>query len=783
MSLLKPKYNKLKKLQWDKKCIIEGLEELGENRYFFEDVGLWQKGEYFKTKTHLLVFDKSDEGYKYACIPVFKIELSGNEDIENFSVYYDINNAVRIELTCWKGEEKTWYFAEENGPKDEYGAIGTKCPGKVDIIIEEKDKLDETIRKELWICPSSLNREQFNQMLSDISTISYNVIRLAKIGDAKSYLGSDWKRELQEIQKKLEKMYPWLDRIKNSPRGNLKNCKKWLPYSKIRIINSSVVRQYLMDCSRSKYLVDATEYMTDIYEHRIFYSSLVSLKENVSNLTKKWLQIQRQQIADIQTLRRDGEDEVRIKELEKKNEEIERIIICVKNIAKKIDDTLIKYLKLSLFNGIMKTDEAWRITQILTNDFRYYQMYKILKSMDSIATLPLVSDWRKVFIEKTDKIYEVWVLSKIIELLKQQNWFLKQGNNTENDITKIYEKFIFGKVYKEKQEWTLSGTVEHIAAGLEMDIFYNVPVVISLQDLIIKKIALRPDFLFRVRKKTEEGAPASDEKIFILDAKYRNYGTQWMGKMSAAGEKGKNLYEEINNMERDEVYWLFEDVESVAYEKYIYRMKQETGVDVSAAFIVHTDNRSKDTKQDNNGDYTGTYVTYNATSDTRWETYLNGDNRKRLKEAEEESKSKRKKEYFKKQDDYEPDKIDASTQQIGAFFMVPEENNTKNTEEENVKKDESSENLKTFFAMVFEYYMGVTNICWNCGRMHDADKDDYYCKCGHYWKVTHCFNHKNHKLIKHWNKINNYHIIQRSTGNNERKAINVICPICGEALN
>ena len=141
-----------------------------------------------------------------------------------------------------------------------------------------------------------------------------------------------------------------------------------------------------------------------------------------------------------------------------------------------------------------------------------------------------------------------------------------------------------------------------------------------------------------------------------------------------------------------------------------------------------------------------------------------------------------------RKEDYEPDKIDASKQQIGAFYMVPEANNTRSNspEKKSDKKDKSSENLKTFFAMVFEYYMGVTNICWNCGQKYkyDKGKNGYYCPiCTHFWKVTHC--HNKHLLVKHWDNINNYHIIREvkpidnKTSTKEKiERKEAKCPIC-----
>ena len=352
---------------------------------------------------------------------------------------------------------------------------------------------------------------------------------------------------------------------------------------------------------------------------------------------------------------------------------------------------------------------------------------------------------------------------------------MKNGKNTENDIYTIYNKFSLKNVYNNNWEWTLSGTFLHEKAHLEMDFFYNVPIDISLK---IDKSKMtrspeRPDFLFRIRKTKEQ----STDKIFILDVKYRNYKEQ--------GKKILNDKESVvqsnNNpgYKLGEAYWLYEDVESVAYEKYIYKIKREYEVDVTASFIVHTDDTQG---KESSLEYTGEFVTFNATSDKKWCDFLKS--ALRDKYYKKEKKQKRKEEFYKDDDDYKPDKIDAQKQQIGSFYMVPE----------NGENNRSKKNLQAFFAMIFEYYMKVVNICWICGEVgevikrKDKEKIIEYkcsnCKCNHYWQDTHCRNKSDHRLIKHWDKSNNYHIIstikpfKNEDSKDERIMKMAVCPIC-----
>lgn len=716
------------------------------------------------TRTHICAESKK----KPICIPIFELKLDANESIDNFSIFY---NAMLVdgekregkELEILKGENGNWYFIENirakyvKNNKGQWridsnpvsALIGTVHPGYADIEVKNK-QTNELESYKLWVCPAALSKEQFLSMINKLLFIRQDIIMLdlQRKENAKLYLGldkdvSDWKQVLQGINVRLDRFKFWVDQIEDLPRGVLQSCTKWERYHRIKKINALFIKQYIMNRNKKKYLIESTDYSIDIYEHRVFKRKIEELKEYVLKETeeyiRKMIEKRKRNDENVNKLNESLLDEEKnvIKILDDENSKLDISAIKINTQVEEFSNKIDGCLKLSVFTGLKTSNEEWHMTQILMNDHRYYQIYKNLQNIENILCVSSFSEWEKLFHEKLDKVYEYWILAKMLEMLIKRKWYLDE-KDSYGGIIGIFERLTHQDVIIDgRRELELTIKLKHDDAQLEMDLYYNTPINESLKELgtfkgnIGKENYLRPDFLFRVRNKEKE------EKVFILDAKYKT------------GEEA-----------------IKQDLVDVCLKKYILRIYNQYNVKVSASFIVHPDDTSEETGRDISipNEYKGKYITYNASVDKKFKEMV-------VKE-----------------------KLKYPDQQIGCFYMLPD-------------RIESDENLETFFAMIFEYYMGATNICWHCGNVGDIikTKDDgkiiqYQCinenkgeKCGHYWQDTHCHKNPDHQLIKHWYRINNYHIVQKPKVDEKnlptvdeerkRKAINVICPICGEALN
>ena len=85
--------------------------------------------------------------------------------------------------------------------------------------------------------------------------------------------------------------------------------------------------------------------------------------------------------------------------------------------SKSIVEKLNGVLQLPIFDAVENKVERWRMTQIFTNDANYHQVYKILKHLDELLDFSFQADEEKILAKNLDKIYEYWILAKIIEHL------------------------------------------------------------------------------------------------------------------------------------------------------------------------------------------------------------------------------------------------------------------------------------------------------------------------------------------------------------------------------
>lgn len=357
----------------------------------------------------------------------------------------------------------------------------------------------------------------------------------------------------------------------------------------------------------------------------------------------------------------------------------------------------------------------WKMTQIFSNDKNYSAAYKLLPDMNKRYDFTFEITDEHIIHEKLDRIYEYWIFAKILEyLVLTQGWyaknlspakvlsdFLQQGAVTKPNCIHLN--------HKENQNF-------------QLDIFFDTPMRDSIGIKTSEKYSyeLRPDFLFRLSQTNHKNEPPL---YFILDVKYRDYAM--MDGLLANEKKDGKGYN----------HWIKKDLAEVCFDKY-YKCLQNFGINISAAFIVHSDRTLTGG--------VGKYVTYDAYNDKRCENIF----------------------YMK------PSKSKKDKCRIGSFYMVPHDNN--------VELNQSLENLQSFFQLLCEDYAREWKQCWCCGS-RDISYEVLYTEKGYkkyhlwcnschaFWVKTHCYDCGNN-LVKH--VFNHY--VEKNPGYHWM----VICPVC-----
>lgn len=415
----------------------------------------------------------------------------------------------------------------------------------------------------------------------------------------------------------------------------------------------------------------------------------------------------------------------------------------LKNLYNKID----RLLALPMIVDVPNRKENAHLTQIFTNDYNYHKVYKILEEMDTFLDFSFTGDKDKLVLKKLDRIYEYWILTKILQkLVITYHWLPTSGDDfrmfmhslfydiSENEKNNRVEHTGYPIIRLYRKAYSSNGNT---GSSMHLDLYYDTKIKESLFDNciindimingakkdIINALNLSPDFLFRIKK-------GQSEHLFIMDAKCKNYA-----------EMGVNS-------------WLDGDLLGVAAYKYIYRLHKFLKKDISAAFIVHPDISQY---IGNPNRYLGKYVTYDAYGDRRFSRKLEGCDffQYPLKEIELGDNDKQR------------------NSLIGSYYLRPY----------TAKNNNSSLNLTLYFQEIFEYFMEDWEECWNCGS-HSITRETHYTRSGYkkyyyycndchaFWVKTHCDTcHKT--IIKHYK---NYFI------ETKHNAWHVQCPHCSPFL-
>ena len=935
MIMVKAKYKKIPISKDPSEIQIQQLEAITDRLIRDEDKKILQCKDLASLNRPFITKNHFRDIYGRPYIVAFKLKPDkSGEDIDDFTIFYGIDEDASEQrelskegdffvdksgMEYFEGDDGYWKIDYKNDPTT--GTLGYVHPGYTKIFLKKKNHNNLYDHERLLLAlPSSVGIKQLEAMVKEIMYIRRELTTIEKdlIKDAKAYFGLEnedtteinWEMQLKWIKNCLVQIEPYLKRINNLPKRNLKMVKDEKSYHRIRKITPSIIEQYLQDYSRRKYFADVARNSVDIFEHRLLKCKLLELKkfvelqnaqkklnsdeEKTAIVTKmaqlvdkdfnftsgikfediktKWEEytskiekeidndkdrakslfdeafVNYEQVNNpvlnndvitginlklrevdnprlwfdkgnlvigitcknnfkkkeyslcydsdnntgrlikeivfrsrnscellafyeemsrysagydcktnsILTVRLEGmffykadlmhivlykidkmvigekgivfsndekKSESRLRDIyaeqsfynnlyidnrvgDKKRAEglesdLNRISLgqnldyYSKFVLKKIDE----FLKLPMFGSVQnKKFETWHLTQIFTNDYNYHQVYRRLYMLDKVCDFSFSEKGEKILLEKIDKLYEYWILIKILEhLLIHQNWV---STNGERDVSEVFNS-IFSSNVKDKNfpKVCLKHIGDSCHGNLILELYYNTELESSIRDLF-KPGAYRsrkrtPDYLFRVKNER-----TGDEKIFILDAKYRKYS------------------------EMKDNYWIDKDLNGICAQKYMGWLERDLGVkQIAAAFIVHSD-MTDGNKMNNTNKFLGRYVTFNAFANKMVGIPI-------------------------------MDGRDGSQCQIGSFYLTPYVNNEFN---------QSDDNLNMYFEMMFEYFMEEWKTCWRCGSNSVEVKTLYTIrgypkyhmtcnKCNSFWVKNH--DQCGKTIIKH---PVNYHI-------------------------
>ena len=498
------------------------LTPLSENEY---EKNIFRTDEHGYFQTHIYFWDY---------IPAFSIDDS------NFYLEFGANK---------DGSERKKFRRVPNSNLYYDKNLGRNIAGWTYIFILKDGKIIETHK--LLILPDKNECEAMIRELLDIRRELFQKSNEVHTSLAENLRAGTWFEILESLNNQAEEILRLMKKIDARPRFGLQKFQAKCTASKIRRFNEKIIRQYVVSPSREKYLVSTEKISMNIFENRLLKNKIMRLREFIE------LQSQYQKNG-IENSERDIKSQINYIESLPYSEKIlenklaslkakfqadkKNLEISPDKILKKLDECL----NLKIFKDVENQNEKWRMTQIFTNDSNYRRAYRTLKELDEVFDFSFDADEKSFPAEKMFQIYEWWIFAKIVEfLVLKLNW--KSDGNFAEILRGLFDNL--ENVQNAKIHLT------HENSKMEMEIFYNTQINSSLET---RGCNLRPDFLFKVKSENVE-------KIFILDAKYRNYAKQ------------------------GSYYWHDKDLRGICFEKYINEIKKHTGKEISMSFVVHSD--------------------------------------------------------------------------------------------------------------------------------------------------------------------------------------------------
>lgn len=632
--------------------------------------------------------------------PAFEMEFELGENPAAYTLAYSADSDGS-NLTNFK-RHKNIFYDVATGDKD--FALGATNPG-ISYIYVLKNSVIQGKPRRLVIFPASMTLAEFETMIREIKLIRSELIQKSD-GQGKSGLPQelvdmcnfdDRKKFWESLKKYVNELLAILQRIDRNPRFGLKKIQTSCKLEKIRKFDGKIIRQYLENPLRKKYFTNADEVSYNIFENRLLLDKIFELREFVLESAKSQkiqLNETKQSILGKMVTLKNAyarfEDDRLLSEetskyLERSLKKVEGDLETDSSVNE-IVATLKKCLALKFFRAVERQHENWRMTQIFTNDVNYHAAYLKLNHLNKVLDFSFTADKNAIIHEKLDVLYEYWVLAKIVEyLIVKLGWRSTEGGENPAEVLRNF--FDVRNV-----RWKKDAHIFLAKKNMAMEIFYNTPIKFSLGG----DSKLRPDYLFKIK------VNLAPPKIFILDAKYRNYEAQGF----------------FNGLRRD--------LSEVCIKKYIKNIEDKTRLNVTASFIVHTD-RTADDKN-----FLGKYVIFNGTADPR---------SKCINEI-----------------------LDGTKKQFGAFYLLP--NVAENDKIPNKSEDNLTVFFEMIFEFFlgqwknFCWQCGSEDVEFE-SRKTAGDYEKFYMhcnKCGAFWVKTHCQKLGcNVDLIKHFI---NYHVEQ-----------------------
>ena len=308
-----------------------------------------------------------------------------------------------------------------------------------------------------------------------------------------------------------------------NPKITLKFCSTDLEKHILfwNIINSSKYKEFYLRCeiSLQKRIVNQYGKINEIFiindfevkkgcVNKFIYSSEIASKYINKNIFQKMY------VADLQNIENDSKLFIQLKN---KRDRLSKIINSDLSIIKrkKIEFALDEILALDFLNSSSFEDIDLHQTQIFDNDSRYKRLFEILTSFNDMLELTLFNNSEKILIKETHKLYEYWLLAKMVHvLIIEQGWHTKEvriNNNSvlpmdNGSIIKAIGKALSLESTKISTNNSISIILKH-SCGIEINIEFNAK---------LQGTNLTPDYFISV-------SSYMSKKYFILDAKYRDY--------------------------------------------------------------------------------------------------------------------------------------------------------------------------------------------------------------------------------------------------------------------
>lgn len=373
---------------------------------------------------------------------------------------------------------------------------------------------------------------------------------------------------------------------------------------------------------------------------------------------------------------------------------------------------------------IEKENKIYNLKQTFTGNLGWSRLENKINNILSLPIFNNVSDEILPIIKPTQIFINHASYNQIyynLITLEKEIKFINEVNSKDiliKSTSDIYEMWCLWKIVDvlvSELRWSIKNKNEVIKTFdsffSEKNKYKEIPLIIKLQYQLKNSKKLNLEIIYEGRIYYSQRKFKTPDYQFIFQYEYEN-GEKSEKKRFYLDAKYRNYEKQGNDV-------LYKDIKKVAIDKYI-KPYENTELEPISSFIMHS----------NEGEKYTNFGGYMTREEINLYNYSNIHN-------------------------------------YGAFSLTPSNSN----------------NLRKFLKMIIEYHLGLYNYCWNCGEDIKIDrivkktkggnnKYHYKChSCNEFWVKNHCFNDREHALIKH---IDNYHYVNNEKGT----PWFVVCPEC-----